>query len=170
MTNSQSNKQQKPNCFSKWIMRFKRARHMMKEDSAQSVSVRIFSVFAILLGIAPPIGRAPEPKPPRRGPLKTIPVEYRIMSFQDAVRHLRSPTRANKKVIEAAERLKVYAPLASDFIDHCITIADWSELSRCLNADNEEQTIMKLNMATQAWSSSNDDDHSPAPTGMELLR
>lgn len=171
MTNSQSNKQQqKPNCFSKWRMRFKRARHMMKEDCAQSVSMRLFAIFAILLGIAPPIGRAPEPTPPHRGPPRTIPVEYQVMSFHDAVRYLRSPTRANRRVLEAADRIKVYAPLASEFIDHCVRVGDWSELSRCLVAENEEQTIIKLNMATRAWSSNHDDDQSPVPAGTALQR
>ena len=171
MTNTLSNKRRpKPNCFSKWKMRFKRTKNVTNEYNSRSIFSRVFLISAILLGIAPPIGRPPELKPSRRKPTRSIPPEYRVMSFEDAVRRLRSPTRANIRVLEAAGRIKVYAPLASDFVDHCVRVDDWSELSRCLIAENEEQTIMKLNLASRAWSSSRDDDHSPTPAGTELQR
>jgi len=163
-----ADRRRKSNCFDKWRMRFMRARHANRELSAETTSFQLLAIFAILLGKMPPIGQISEPKPKPRMPLKTIPKEHRVMSFEDAIRHLRSPTRVTRKVIEAAERLKIYAPSASEYIDHCISTADFSELSRCLVSGNEELTVRKLNAAAVAWHDHDDDDPGPAPGGAAL--
>lgn len=161
-------RKRKTSCFHKWSMRFKRARHARRELSAQSASLQLLAIFAILLGKVPPIGQISEPKPKPRMPLKTIPKEHRVMSFEDALRHLRSPTRVTKRVTEAAERLKIYAPSASEYIDHCLKTGEFSEISRCLASSNEQLTIRKLNTSAAAWQNQNDDDRGAVPGGTAL--
>ena len=149
-------------------MRFKRARHARNELSAQEATVQLMAIFAILAGLTPSIGQATEPKPKPNTPLKTIPREYRVMPLDVAMRHLRSPAMVTKRVIEAAERLKTIAPAASEFIDHCLNTADFSELSRCLVSGNEALTVTKLNTAANAWRNYDDDDPGPAPGGAAM--
>lgn len=163
-----ADRSRKSNCFDKWRMRFMRARHAKRELSAETTSFQLLAIFAILLGKMPPIGQISEPKPKPKMPLKTIPKEHRVMSFEDALRHLRSPTRITKRVTEAAERLKIYAPAASEYIDHCLKMSDFSELSRCLVPGNEQLTVRKLNTAAVAWHHQDDDDLGLVPGGAAM--
>jgi hypothetical protein len=158
----------KSTCFDKWRMRFMRARHANRELSAETTSVQLLTIFAILFGKMPPIGHTSGPRPKPKTPLKAVPKEHRVMTFEDAVRHLRSPTRVTKRVTEAAERLKIYAPAASEYIDHCLKTGAFSELSRCLASSNEQLTIRKLNTFAAAWQNQNDDDLGAVPGGTAL--
>lgn len=75
----------------------------------------------------------------------------RSLSMDEAMRHIRSARQMTPRVKAALDVLKRAAPSASVWIDDRAHWLEWSDLTRCLVAGDEDATSARLQQAAVAW-------------------
>lgn len=131
-------------------MRVQRARRAHRELSAQGAAVQLLAIFAAL------VGSMPLPSPRVSSGVSVSPTP-RVMTFRppptldEAMRHIRGARSVTPRVRIALDVLKRSAPSASDWIEERASWLEWSDLTRCLVAGDEEATSARLQEAATAW-------------------
>jgi hypothetical protein len=73
------------------------------------------------------------------------------LSIDEAMRHLRGARQMTPRVRVALDALKRAAPAASEWIEDRALWLEWSDMTRCLVAGNEDATSVRLQQAAKAW-------------------
>lgn len=141
-------------CGHRVMMRIQRARRAHREMSAQGAAAQLLAIFAALVSSMPLVpspsrassGVSVSPTPSR--PVATI---RPPPTLDEAMRHIRGARSVTPRVRIALDVLKRSAPSASEWIDDRTHWLEWSDLTRCLVAGDEDATSARLQQAATAW-------------------
>lgn len=140
-------------CGHSIMLRVQRARRAHREMSAQGAAAQLLAIFAALVSsmpLVPSPSRAsgvsvsPVPSPP-------VPMIRPPLTLDEAMRHLRGARQMTPRVRAALDALKGAAPSAAAWIDDRAHWLEWSDLTRCLVAGDEDATSARLQQAATAW-------------------
>lgn len=143
-------KERPRHCGHKVMMRVQRARRAHRELSAQGAAAQLLAIFAALVGSMP----LPSPRPSSVGsvsPPTPRVAMIRPLSVDEAMRQIRGARTMTPRVRAALDVLKRAAPSGADWIDDRAHWLEWSDLTRCLVAGDEDATSARLQQAATAW-------------------
>ncbi|MBB2678936.1 UNVERIFIED_ORG: hypothetical protein GGI61_002496 [Rhizobium esperanzae] len=152
MTKSKE-KSHRRHCGHALWLRVQRARRVHRELSAQGAAAQLLAVVAALVGSMP----LPSPRASSGVSVSPPATQPRVMMFRppptldETMRHIRGARQMTPRVRVALDALKVAAPLAADWIDDRARWLEWSDLTRCLVAGDEDATLARLQHAAAAW-------------------